>query len=247
VAANFMSETKSERTIAGILVFGALFLAIMSPSRWHDSGHGWPAAKTTGNYWVDVAEPREREILFRHPDILVREGLTLTVRLADGNEKTYIDDPAAHDLQCGQDGSGSDACIKYHAWEVSPDQRYITLAVGFYEGGGALLIDRDAGSDLGLDATPHLSPDGRHWALVDDDDAYGSGMLAVLFNEAAGPRITASEIRDYCAFEAWETKSTFLIACYNFDARQSEEFRVTWDQAGALTVTPTGKIDPAVP
>ena len=194
----------------------------------------------TGNEWIDVADPRECELLAAYPGVARRDNLSLVLKLKNGTTVYYYDDEYAHIIECGNHEDDVEDCIIYRIWEVSPNRRYVTLLVGFYEGGAAYLIDRATGTELPLSSPPYLSPSGRYWAAVDEDYAYGTGEIAVIGRRSGRPSILASETRDYCEFEKWDTDSAFLITCYDFDAEARAELRVTWDKVGALIMTPTG-------
>jgi hypothetical protein len=236
-----MSSKHSEIGIAAAVVFGALLLAIMSPLWWQDNDHAWPVVKKTGNFWEDVAIPRERAVRTIHSRILRRDELKLTVSLADGGTRTYLDDESAHYLRCGNDGEPTEECIAYHVWEISPDLRYVTLRIGYYEDGSALLLDRATNAELYLADVPFLSPDGAHWAMVDADDADEPGNVSIIAPSSGAPRIIATGTVGVCDFGRWDTDTSFLITCYDLDLKTETELRVTWDSAGNLAMTPTGR------
>jgi hypothetical protein len=193
----------------------------------------------TGNGWADVANPRECELLAAYPGVVTRDDLSLIVKLKNRTTVYYYDNPYAHILECGNHGDTADECLIFRVWEISPNRRYVTLKLGYYEGGSAMLIDRQTGDELPLSSAPFLSPSGRYWAAVDDDNAYGTGEIAVVGRKFGKLSVIAAMVKDNCNFERWDTDTSFLVICYDFDLDTDTELRVTWDKSGALTMTPT--------
>jgi hypothetical protein len=233
-----MSVSVGERLLAGFVVLGALAVAIGAPIWWGEQR----AAKPEDNPWHDTVFPREKPLLDEFPDIVQRRYLTLNVRMAAGGSKTFWDEKYSHRDECGFHHEDVNRCIAYSVWEISPDRRYVTLWVAHYEDGSAILIDRVTGTLLEFPSIPRLSPDGRHWAMVDDDDANRSGGISVLANERESPRIIASDDQGFCSYEAWDAADAFLIKCYDEEKNFESEFRVTWNEKGQLLKAATGRV-----
>jgi hypothetical protein len=189
----------------------------------------------TGNYWDDVGDPRDCELLAAYPGVVRRNGPTLIVKLKNETTVYYYDD---------EDDDGRKTVI-YRVWDISPDRRYVTLWIGYFEGGTTLLIDRATGEELDLDSPPRLSPNGRYWAAVDDTVSSGVGQIVVVGRRFGKPSVIASSVRMLCNFNKWDSDTSFLMTCYDDETSMNAELRVTWDKAGSLTTTPTGRTTPA--
>ena len=225
----------------GLAAIGLALLLHSTSGRAAGAACSEPKPKTS-NYWEDVANPRECELLNEYPGVVRRSDVSLTVKLKNGTTVYYYDNPYAHIIECGLHDDNTDDCLIFRVWDISPDRRYVTLKLGYYEGGSALLVDRQTGAELPLNSEPFLSPSGRYWAVVDSAGGYGAGVMDVVGRRSGRPSIIASADIGLCDFERWDSDTSFLVTCYDDETDVRAEQRVTWNRSGTMSMSSTGRV-----
>jgi len=98
----------------------------------------------------DGGEREEAYYLSRFPQVASRSGLTLTIRLTNGQTLTFTDNPETGEEWNANEFRG-----------VIPGKPFALVMRGYLEGGFYALIHLGTGEDTRLDNPPVFSPDGQ--------------------------------------------------------------------------------------
>lgn len=164
----------------------------------------------TGNYFDDVVETGERDVLSIYPDLVTRQGRFLHIRLgqqpgASSTSKTFEDMPTC-------EGQGD--CLLYRLVGVDRGSRTAVIYEQFYEGHAAQLLNLVSGDSVDLEDVPHISPAGAYWIVADSDIGYGNGLVQIVTRRQTGFAIAAAEFKhSYCTFAGWRDDRTATLYC----------------------------------
>lgn len=111
---------------------------------------------------ITCADDREKECLDRMQGIASRSGDLLTLRLLDGQEKTFRSRPDA----CQDDDVAH--CVTSTIAAYLPALGYVAIRHLYYEGDGGEIVSLRTGESTPLDAEPQFSPDGKRFVILPD-------------------------------------------------------------------------------
>ncbi len=94
----------------------------------------------------------------RAPRWVSRTGKTLTIHLADGRRKTFVDSDSV-----------DAAAVLYTYREFLPEIRYHLVHAHLNEGTGYLLVSHRSGDLVRIQGLPIVSPDGGRFATASED------------------------------------------------------------------------------
>lgn len=97
----------------------------------------------------------EKGCIKQFPSVFVRKKNVLRLKLQNGKAKTFTND-----------NSDSHAYRNYSVAAFYPQLNVAIIAVGYYEGGDVLVVNRSTGSIVTPLAWPHFSPGGKEFAAV---------------------------------------------------------------------------------
>ncbi|KRQ93276.1 hypothetical protein CQ12_22310 [Bradyrhizobium jicamae] len=149
-----------------VLVAGCLLLLL--PSHAAAQAGANAATATCG---VDIEDQKadvlEAACLREFGKLASREGDLLTLRLENGASKTYRDNSKA----CQEDDANN--CISYRLAAYHAEAHVYSIVIGYYEGSSFELLSARTGNVLRFSGSPHFSPDGSRFVVIDNDLAYG--------------------------------------------------------------------------
>lgn len=164
----------------------------------------------TGNYFSDVVEASERDLLAAHSYLATRQGNFLHLRLgrdpaASGRTKTFEDMVICE---------GQSDCLLYRLVEVDCGSQTAVIYQQFYEGHAAQLLDLLSGEAIDLEDVPHISPTGEYWVVADADIGYGNGLVQIVARRQTGFAVVVAEFKhSYCTFAGWRDDRTATLYC----------------------------------
>jgi hypothetical protein len=188
--------------------------------------------KRTGNYFEDLARPREPALLRDYSQVFTRDGPSLMVTLGDGTKLCLTDIP-----------EGYEQPRIYGLYGYDPQSEIAEIMVGYSETLESMLIDRATGHHLLLDGVPHISPDGGRWAVVTAGD--NSRNIQVAEFKGHGLELVGDDLAfegDLCKFESWQTNDAFLFTCFRFADSLSREQIAQRDASGTWRISPIGAL-----
>jgi hypothetical protein len=125
--------------------------------------------------------PREELCLSQLRQSASRTGELLTLRLENGQSKTYRDNQKA----CDEDDSEN--CIHYSLGGYHPQAHVYSILIRYYEGSTFELVNARTGNTLKFSGLAYSSPDGSNFLVIDDDLAYGGEYDIAVGSTATDP------------------------------------------------------------
>jgi hypothetical protein len=202
-----------------LLIAGGLLLLLPSYAAAQAEANAKPP--TCG---VDIenqkADALEAACLREFGKLASREGDLLTLRLENGATKMYRDDPKA----CQEDDTNN--CVSYRLAAYHAEAHVYSIVIGYYEGGSVELLSARTGNILRFSGTPHFSPDGSRFIVIDNDYAYGgpndlsvgsneNGSLSLEWEHVTEP----GELREW-RLERWIDNDHIALRVFPVDTDQ---------------------------
>jgi hypothetical protein len=149
-----------------------------------------------------------------------REGDLLTLRLDNGASKMYRDDRKA----CQEDDA--EKCISHRLVAYHAEARVYSIALRYYEGSAVELVSARSGNVLRLSGTPHFSPDGSRFVVIDNDYAFGGPYDLAVGSHANGSfsldwehATESDDLREW-RLERWIDNDNIALRVFPADAGQ---------------------------
>jgi hypothetical protein len=124
----------------------------------------------------------ESLVIQSHPNLFVRAGSSIKIKLRHGNFVRFDD-------TLSEDDQNTDDVIHYAVVKYFSDIRYALVAAAFWEGGTYYLLNMTTGAKTEISGDAVLSPDKRRLAVwyIDMHVGYSPNVLAVYRISARGP------------------------------------------------------------
>jgi hypothetical protein len=138
-----------------------------------------------------AAEP---QVLAALPDLALRRGRTLSLKLGNNRTLTLVD-CGFPDLPCKESGLNTQLHVLTSFWAK---HGYYVVSLLYYESQRGLLIRESDGAMWQVAAPPILSPDGQYAIASDVSATGGSGGTEMLDLRTDAPRFFAIEVSPNC-------------------------------------------------